>query len=222
MFENIFCICDKDSCGSSYYPAIGDLQDCHNTIFSSEISGIILLPTGAAAPTNWQTLAGWTGVIDNSDNMNGFAKYFTGIGDVPIPQKTFIENAKGYKRITDKLYSTTIDVLSLHESMYTFLKYLQCNPRNYTFWLHTVSNHILGGATGIVPSFSQVDFPYERGEDGLQKGIVNIEWRALCDPERIIINDFETAIQNNIAPNIIQGAAANATWGNAPNEVWAV
>lgn len=180
---------------------------------------MVLLPMGAALPTDWTTLAGWEGVIDNADESNQYAKYFEGIGEIPVPQKVFIENAKGYKRVANKQYDFNMEVISMSDQMLKFLKHLQCGAVDYTFWVLVSSGHILGGKNGLSPSFQEVDFPFLRGVDSIQKALLNIEWHSLCDVDRAYIEDFETVVMSNIAPDVL-GSADRITWGSSDKIVW--
>lgn len=189
MATNTFCTCV--TCDTEFdYPVFDSDQNCTGDVSMSQVCGILLKPEGATAPTDWTSKTDWEAVVDNSDTSNSFVKYLSGVGAVPLPEKTTITVAKGYEITTIREYTLQLEVFNLSSTQYESLRKYQCNPTSYTFWIENIGEHIFGGSTGIAPISTDVDFPLLGGENDTEKAILTIKWRAKCDPERTYIQNL--------------------------------
>lgn len=186
---NNFCLCN-DSCDTEYFvfPALDLDQDCAGVPSLSQVCGLVIIPSSADLPSDWEDRDAWGVVVDNSED--GAGKYLTGVGRVDEPEDTNVVVAKGQVVKTISLYTLEIEVYNLSNTQYEFLRALQCNPLNYVFWFENVSGHLWGGPTGITPFLTDVDFPLGDGDGDLEKAVLTIQWRAKCDPPRTYIEDL--------------------------------
>ena len=217
---NNFCLCE-DTCETEFiWGALDADQDCAGVPSLSQVSGLLVIPDGAALPTDWETKADWTAVVDNDDTTNSKGKYITGVGNVPDPEKTTIIVAKGVTLTTIRGYQLILEIYNLSHIQYEFLRSLQCNPLNYVFWIENVSGHLFGGDTGISPFLTDVDFPMGGGEGDVEKAVLTINWRAKCDPPRTYIEDLSDGFEGATSTSQIFGTSATEIFGTSASEIF--
>lgn len=187
-FDNV-CV---DNCTDEFeFLALDVDQNCPGEINLSQITDIWMKPNSAGAGEvpfdNWVT-TGFTvlanpDAIDNTVTDNSKVKWLTGVGEVPASEKQIVSVQKFLKKTIKRVYTLTLTVYNLSNAQYEFLKSLQCNPLNYTFWYGN-SAHVYGKATGIIPTATDVDFPLGAGESDVEMATLTIQWEAKTDPER--------------------------------------
>lgn len=151
--KNAFTILPYDVCGETTIEAFPDDQDCTNyNVLHSQICGLIIVPVGANKPTNWQTLAGWSGVIDNGDQTGTKGRYLAGIGSLLPAGKKTVELGGGRREIhTDRRYRLTLSVNNYAPGHIAFTRMLEGGYRNFDCWMETLGGRIIGGAEGVRP-----------------------------------------------------------------------
>lgn len=192
MAVTLFSNTCPDNCSTAFdFLALDTDQNCPGELNLSQVTDLWMLPNEASdaqAPfSNWvdggyTILANPTG-IDNTDTTNAKTKWLTAVGEVPASEKTIFTVQKFQKVTTKRVFTLTLTVYNLSNAQYEFLRSLQCNPTNYTFWYGN-SAHVYGKATGIVPTFTDVDFPLGAGEADVELATITITWEAKTDPER--------------------------------------
>lgn len=216
---NNFCLCQ--TCDAEFlFGALDTDQDCAGMPLMSQVAGLLIVPDGAGPPDDWTVRADWEAVIDQDSTDNSFGKYLTGIGSVAEPEKTTITVAKGQQVTTIRLYTLVLEVYNLSNVQYLFLLSLQCNPLNYQFWIENVSGHLWGGASGISPTLTDVDFPLGAGEADVEKAVLTIEWRATCDPPRTYIEGLSDNFPDATETSNILGFAQGQVLGYGTAQIF--
>lgn len=201
MSLNNFLSCPND-CGTVIQlPAIPVNQGCTAYALEfSQVCGVLILPTGAALPSDWTSAEDWADAIDNTNTNNTKGKYLIGEGQVPAPELDEVEYPKRLKRVVNRLYRMEIDVDDVNVSNYSFLQKFQCGFTDFVFWIETVSGYLFGGSAGISPSFADAQFPLNGGRDDKMFSKLIIEWDADGDPPRASVDllTLTTITQNNL------------------------
>jgi hypothetical protein len=188
LFSNV-C---PDGCSVDFeYPALDTDQNCPGDLNLSQVTDWWIKPNEAADTQvpfeNWvdggYTVLANPDSIDNTDTTNAKVKWLTAIGEVPASEKTVFTVQKFQKVTIKRVFTLTLTIYNLSNLQYEFLRALQCNPTNYTFWYGN-SAHVYGKATGIIPTFTDVDFPLGAGEGDVELATVTITWESKTDPER--------------------------------------
>lgn len=130
--------------------------------------------------------------------MNGIvdseaAKYLTGIGGMPAPEKVFVEGPKLKDILSKRIFTLTFRVLNLSDANYSFLRTVQCGFTDYNFWIETTGGHLFGGPSGIVPKLSDADLPHLDGRDANDEGTITITFEARTDPDRTAWTPIDTS-----------------------------
>lgn len=181
-----------DDCSTDFnFPALDTDQNCAYIPDLSQIGDVWFKPNEAADSEvpfeNWvdggYTVLANPDAIDNSVTDNSKVKWLTGLGEVAASEKTVFTVQKFQKVTIKRIYTLTLTVFNLSNAQYEYLRALQCNPTNYTFWYGN-SAHVYGKATGIIPTFTDVDLPLGAGESDVEQAIVTITWESKVDPER--------------------------------------
>lgn len=150
-----------------------------------------MLPDGVTPPADWTSLTSWQAVLanDNTDNTRG--KYLPGIGSLPAPDVTTQRIVDTVEVVTYKEYTLTHKVRALDDLRYEYLRKLQCSPVSYKFWMYTKGEQMIGGATGIQPVFTNVNFIYAEGKTEIVEAQLIIRFgSSACDPPRADIPNF--------------------------------
>lgn len=201
MSLNNFLSCPND-CGTVILlPAIPSNQGCTAyTLEFSQVCGVLILPTGAALPSDWEDPDDWEDAIDNTNTNNTKGKYLVGEGQVPPPELDEVEYPKRLIRVVNRRYRLEIDVDDVSSATYDFIKDFQCGFTDFVFWIETVSGYLFGGSAGISPSFTDAQFPLNGGRDDKMFGKLIIEWDADGDPPRssVDLTPLVVTTQNNL------------------------
>jgi hypothetical protein len=216
---NNFCLCE--TCDTEFvFGALDIDQDCAGVPSLSQVSGLLIVPNSATLPSDWESRAAWEAVIDNDSTDNSFGKYLSGIGSVAEPEKTVVTVAKGVEITTIRDYVLEMEFYNLSATQYEFFSSLQCNPLNYKFWIENISGHLWGGANGISPQLTDVDFPLGAGEVDVEKAVLTIQWRSKCDPPRTYIEDLSENFPGGAETSNVLGFATNQVLGYSTTEIF--
>lgn len=178
------------ACEEIILPAISDNQDCAAfELYESQVCGLIL--TRGTPPLDWTSAPSWRSVILNGASLDEAAKYLLGIGEIPAPDKTTFEGAKGNDVISSRRYTLTFRVANLTDQIYNFLIPFQCGFTGFRFWVETVGGHLFGGPGGIVPLFCDVDFPSTGG------AVITITWQSRKETGRTDWEPFDPTDNQN-------------------------
>lgn len=187
-FYNI-CVTD---CTVINLPALPADPNCQTRPIQSELSYLWIKPNAAAdTPFNgWVadtastgTVTVETGAVDNTLADNTKCKQLALIGSVEAPEKITVVGAGFTTHTISRTYTFTGEIKSLPNEAYDFLRALQCNPKDHTFWYGS-ETYVYGSATGLVPTFVDVDFTHASGEESVVTANITMQFKAIIDPER--------------------------------------
>lgn len=200
MADNVSLItCPADCATDNVWPAIPVEQECPSYEQSlSQVSGLIIIPTGAP-----DVFDDWAGdnptqvyVNDSVDNTladNTAAKWLIGIGGVADPEEILLPYPLLQEVVVERTYTLTFRVLNLGNTMYDFLTKLQCGALNFTFYYNDLglqnsnTKYVYGVDGGLVPYSVDVDFPKGGGNDDRNFADIIITWKAKGDPDRGVL-----------------------------------
>lgn len=181
--------CPSACGGTLNYGALPSDPNCVSVPPLSEISDIYIQPTGATAPFDWTTPTAPTavsGAIDNTTTDNSKTKHLVVVGNQGDPEETIYNGPKGTTVVGLRRYTIEGRTPITAQSIYDFLKQIQCNNLNFVFWFGTRGGYLFGGATGINPASSNARFPKEEGNEGYENGIIILEYETdNGDPPRV-------------------------------------
>lgn len=184
-------ICPDDCTNGLQFPALDADQNCPGLPNLSQITDVWIKPNEAADTEvpfdDWvdgsYTVTSNPSAIDNTVTDNSKVKWLTGIGEIPAAEKTVIRVQKFQDVTLKRRYTLTFTIYNLSHAQYEFMRALQCNPTNYTWWYGNTA-HVYGKATGIIPVFTDVDLPLAGGEGDVENAVVTIIFESKVDPER--------------------------------------
>jgi hypothetical protein len=164
-----------DVCAVPPFPAIPVEQDCTSyTLDRAEISGLIILEDGAAGVSeDWDDFEAWEAIFANEQADGTEPKYIVGRGSWLPSESTVYDLAGGRLReIRERVYRLDFDVLNMDSGHAEVARLLQRGKKNFAFWLQTVDGRIIGGQSGLRPSFVNADSPFGRGDERERVSIV--------------------------------------------------
>lgn len=192
---NIFLTCPADCDSALVLGAIDVNQDCTNyDQLYSQLCGLVILPNGAADPTDWTAAPAFAAVVDNSIASDTLGKYVVGEGEMQGAEKVADEYPKRQTKVNFRLYTATLTVKNLSDEQYEMLRQLQCGWSGFRFWIETLGERLLGDADGIDPLSVDVDFIYGGGRDDKEQAVITIQFEADGDPERANVPGLAEAI----------------------------
>lgn len=174
-----------DICDSMPLPDFPAIQDCNAyTQLRSEIGGIIIRPlTALSAPTQWYNFSQWESTRINNEDPDA-AHYITGRGSFLQSEKETVVLAGGrIEENRERTQRLVFQVTNLSDGHTEFGRKLQSNKRNFFFWLHTVDNRVIGGASGMVPVLTDTEFVLAQGRDSRQTMNIIIDTEFLWFPK---------------------------------------
>ena len=115
-------LCD---CEQSVLSVLPDGIDCSYTPRNSQIAGIVMLPLGAALPTDWQSAQAFLDAIDNTETLGRKGKYFIGIGDIPESEDITVRLGRTHQEIIGRRWTLNFAPGMAVASQYAFLQKLQ-------------------------------------------------------------------------------------------------
>lgn len=130
----------------------------------TQICGIIIVPEGAEKPSDWETMEGWDGIIDNNDTTGTKARYLVGIGSFLPDRQTVADLAEGRKtEIKERNYRLDYNVLNMTDGHVGFGHLLENGYKNFDVYLETLGGRLIGGPPGMRPVFADCKFPFGGG-----------------------------------------------------------
>lgn len=167
------------ACGATLnYGALPSDPNCVSVPPLSEISDIYIQPTGATAPFSMtgSTATAVSGAIDNTVTDNSKTKHLVVIGTQGDPEETEYNGPKGTIVISKRRYTIEARVPITSQSLYDFLRQIQCNNLNFKFWFATRGGYLFGPEAGISPAASNARFPKVEGDDGVEEGVIVLQY----------------------------------------------
>ena len=220
---NPFTVLPIGACDNLALPAFSACQDGTAYVQRfSEVCGIIVLPQGAPLPTNWTTLAGWEGIIDNEDLTGTKARYLVGIGDYIQTDKIVADLASGRNLNNDeRTYTLSLDVLQMHPGHALFGLQLQANKRDFSVWIETVGHRLIGGPTGLYPKLADAIFDLVRGNQSREIMGVEMIFKLPNFPLTTLLS-FAFTPTGPVDPEVIDpGGDGGSVWGDPTvPEIW--
>lgn len=186
MAFNPFTVLPPGLCDDMPLPDFSTEQDC--TTYDQELSevcGLIVVPDGASIPTNWQSFPDWnTVLLPKIVNTNpAKAHYLVGIGSFLPTEKTTLILAGGrVEENREHRYRLNLSVKNMHDGHAEFARSLMANKKDFTFFLHTMGDRVIGGPEGMNPVFVDAEFPFGSGESTEQITII-IDTEFIAFPE---------------------------------------
>lgn len=153
----------------------------------SQVAGVLVLPLGARQPDTWNTAADLIEITDPTVSGNATAKWLIGAGQVGEPQILSATFGRQDRIVTGRVYTLTMDVRPLCDSVYLYMRNLQRNWTGFRFWFYTLGGRLIGGSNGIRPRFTSASFPYTNEDGGAEVGRLVLEWKADGDPDRVLL-----------------------------------
>lgn len=176
------------ACGVALnYGALPSDPDCVSIPPLSEISDLYIQPTGATAPFDYSggDPVAVSGAIDNTDTSNAKTKHLVVIGTLDEPEETVYNGPKGTQVVSKRRFTVNARTPITAQSVYDFLRQIQCNSLNYVFWFGTRGGYLFGGENGISPASSNARFPKVAGEEGVEEGVLLLSFdTSNGDPPR--------------------------------------
>jgi hypothetical protein len=196
------------NCEQSVLSVLPDGIDCSYTPRNSQIAGIVMLPLGAALPTDWQSAEAFLDAIDNTETAGRKGKYFIGIGDIPESEDITVRLGRTHQEIIGRRWTLNFAPGMAVASQYAFLQNLQKTRRNFRFWFATMGGRLLGGANGIRPDFVTAKTLYGGGAEDLEVAKLVLQWQAMVEPDRAHLPAlFDIDSPAGLAPGIDGGMA---------------
>lgn len=171
-----------NGCAAIELPPLDVDQDCIYELHESQFCGLIM--TKGQVPEDWGDSAQWETLIANDVSNVDAAKYLVGMGGMPAPAKETRPAPKGRIKTVKRTYTVTFNVHNLADLQYDFLRTLQCGFTDYRFWIETMSGHLFGGPTGILPSQTDADLPLDAAATSYAEGVITLQFDAMTDPPR--------------------------------------
>lgn len=180
------------TCTVIQLPALPADPNCNTRPVQSELSYFWVKPTAAADTpfAGWVADTASTGTVtievdsvDNTVTDNTKCKQLSIIGSLEAPEKIQTPGPGFTSQTIARTYTVTMEVKSIPDEMYDFLRAFQCNPKDFTFWYGS-ETYAYGSATGIPPTFVDVDFIHASGEESVVTANITVQFKALIDPER--------------------------------------
>jgi hypothetical protein len=162
---NPFTVAPLSACDEFDIPAFEVCQD--GTGYPqrlTQVCGVIIVPLGATKPSDWETMEGWTGVIDNSDTTGTKARYLVGIGSF-LPEKQNVADLADGRlvEVKERNYRLTFSVLNMAAGHVRFGELLENNFKDFDVYLETLGGRLIGGPPGMRPVFADSKRPYGGG-----------------------------------------------------------
>lgn len=223
---NVFSTVCTDDCTAVQYPAIAADQDCIAfEDYRSQIAGILFRHPDGVLPGGWDWTDrdDWTAIVDNGLADVNAAKYITGIGSMPAPEKTTRVAPKLKSKIVRRRFTLTFNVLNMSDLHYAFLSALQCGDTAPKVWFETVEGHVFGGEDGISLYSVDADMPLAEGDEDYEQGTIILVFDATGDPPRTTIENLsENFTTGGVTPSgvTVWGSDTTAVWGSSSTAIW--
>lgn len=191
MAAMVDIVCATD-CSTSNLPII-NFQDCNPAIFSSEIYDIFFGRKDAISFTDITSATEWndrisvnnTPPVGSTVAVKDLLRRVKVIGDVPAPTTTKKAISGGREVTTEVKYLVNFEIDDMSDANWQFIQSIQCGKGVYPVkaWLHTKSNHVIGGNPGISGTV-EINHILDRGADGIQRGVGVLTFKTTIFPNR--------------------------------------
>lgn len=180
--------CAAQTCSSPLGAASNQDQFCPIDVSQSEIDSLIIVhPTLGTLVTNWGAgLVLGDFDIDNTDATDVKQKRFFGVGSLGEPEisEVTLNNFQPYP--ISKTYPLTFEITQVSLATRDYFRKIECNKIKPLIYYTDVDGFIHGGATGIQPTRFDVSMPMDSGQEGIQKILLSIQWKAKTSPDRYV------------------------------------
>lgn len=159
-------------------PALPSDPDCLLTPVRSQISDLFITPCGADNPFDWTVdpVEAVADAIDNTDTTNAKTKHLVGTGEITDHAPTVYEGPKLSRLITSRRYTLNFTVLLTDQLTYDFMRYLQCNWKDFSFQWANLGGNLFGDTDGARPSLVDVFFPQGSGNEDVEIARLQLEF----------------------------------------------
>jgi hypothetical protein len=151
----------------------------------SQIAGLIVLPE-SAQPFTHTSATSITAAVQNTLTDNRAGRFIVGAGGMSSADHT-VTLGRVHKVLAGRLYTVTFDTAITCATTFAFLRRLSANWTGFRFWAYTLGERLIGGASGITPSFVSVAFVTGAGRGEVERATVTIEFRADGEPDRDLV-----------------------------------
>lgn len=168
-------------------PAVDNAQDCTSYTFTdSQICDLVIVPIPAPDPFDWSgaTPAYIEGTINNAVSSLDYARRLVGEGEVLAPEKNIVALPRNRQVVARRVYSLVFRVKNLEGNQYEFCKRFQQNWRQFHFYFLTVGGRIIGPTGGLLPLFTDCDFPLDGSRTGKEYAEILIRYETDGDADR--------------------------------------
>lgn len=172
------------NCEQSALQVLPEDVDCLPLPRQSQIVGLIMLPLGAALPSNWADADAFLERLDNTDTTGLKGRYMLGIGSVEPATDLLVSLGRNHEHIAVKKWTLNFAPQIGYAAQYRFLQSLQRSQRNFRFWFATLGGRLLGGDQGIRPEFVTANVSYPGGTDDTETAAISIRWSSCAEPPR--------------------------------------
>ena len=178
--------CTAQTCAAALGAAGNQDQFCPENINQSEIDSIILVhPTLGTLVTNWGAgLVLLDFDIDNTDATDVKQKRFFGIGSTTAPERSEVTTNNFQTYSISKTYTLDFEMHDIDLATRDYFRKLECEKVRPLIYYTDVAGFIFGGALGIQPLRFDVSMPQDSGQEGLQKIVIQAQWKARTSPDR--------------------------------------
>lgn len=178
-WTNDFCTCEQ-----SALAVLPESVDCLSLPRHSQITGVIMMPLGAALPTDWASAESFLERLDNTDTTGAKGKYFLGIGSLAPATDVLVPLGRNHNHIALRKWSLNFAPQIGYSSQYAFLQSLQRSRRNFRLWFATLGGRLIGGANGIRPEFITANVNYQGGAEDVETASIIVHWSACTEAPR--------------------------------------
>lgn len=179
LWETDYCGCEQ-----SAFTALPENVDCLPLPRHSQIAGLIMLPLGAALPTDWTNAESFLERLDNTDTIGTKGKYLLGIGSIEPATDVLVSLGRNHEHIATRKWTLNFAPQIGYAAQYAFLQSLQKSRRNFRFWFATMGGRLIGGANGIRPEFITAKVFYPGAAEDIEAASISIRWAACAEPPR--------------------------------------
>lgn len=188
-------------CGYSAPPVLPEDAECLPLPSYSQVAGLIMLPLGAALPTDWTDATELLDVIDNTDTTGAKGRMFLCTGGIEQASDIDVTLGRGNVRTVRRAWTLEALPTWFEDNQYAFLRHLQRrNNRAWRIWIITKGGRLLGGDTGIRPHFITGGMAYGAGKDDREQVRLTIRWFGDVDADRANVPDILSGLPSFYTP----------------------
>lgn len=189
------------SCGHSTPPVLPEDVECLPLPSYSQVAGLIVLPLGAALPTEWSNATAMLDTIDNTDTTGQKGRMFLCTGGIERADDIDVTLGRGNVRTVRRAWTLEALPLWFENEQYAFLRFMQRrNNRAWRVWVITKGGRLLGGPSGIRPDFITAGIAYSSGKDDREQVRLTIRWFGDVEPDRANVPDILSGLPSFYTP----------------------